>query len=229
MIGYTRPIKFILLYFYWFISSIILCMRAATVARIAGRVVSRRLDSEQEVKRLDLTGNLAGGVPSTWAGLLLNLTSLGTDSFNRLGIVIRAKHLALHFRLTQNPAAVTANNTTLVRCILLLDTMPMGAAPVFAGTTSAPMDQNNLESLRNRLQTQRYVILKDRHYRLTPGSQTALLLNWNVRLRFRTHYMANGGTYADMAQNALYFLTISNEGTNTPVLNYASRFRFTDD
>lgn len=157
---------------------------------------------------------------------LLNGVQRGDDYNQRVGRSMRVKSIELNMLITKNPASTGYER---VRVILLLDKDPDSTTitntEIFASITSQIISPRNLDN-RNRL-----VMLKDWVYTLNKdGGPQSYNEQYYRKLGFHTIYNnSNLGTIADINENALYLIVVSDTGINTPSFTYYSRLRFLDN
>lgn len=163
--------------------------------------------------------------------VLLNGCQRGDDINQRIGRSIRNKSLELRFRVAKNSAS-TASSEVVV-CMLVLATDPKGVAPTIsdiladttlAGMTISPRNLNNRKHI---------IILKRWCMPLGlvgTGGQINICKEKYKELNYHTIYDSdNLGTIADIASNALYFVSFSNTSANNPTIVMSNRIRFLDN
>lgn len=155
---------------------------------------------------------------------LLNGMAQGDTASSREGNSIRMKSYYMKYQIANNATAVNTNT----RVILVLDKQSNGAQPLVTDILAT----NTVVSPRNLDNRKRFKILYDKCHSLG----TAGPANINTEFYFKnqqTHVAyyngSNLGTIADIATNALYLLTISDQATNLPAINYYFRLRFIDN
>ncbi len=155
--------------------------------------------------------------------ILLNGAVKGDTLSTRDGRVVRLKSLQYSFFFTMNTSATSSH----VRLIFFIDKQPSGVAPIVAQL----LDTQSVVSFRNLDNRKRFVILKDFVVTLSNVGATKNAYRDHYRdLDMRTIYNdANLGTIFDIESNALYLIMFSNEATNTPTVERATRVRFIDN
>lgn len=151
---------------------------------------------------------------------LLNGVPTGDDYGNRDGRQVRFKSIELHATISAN---VAQTSPSFVRGVLVID-RDAESLPTYTDifeylTTYSPRNLNN----RNR-----FVILKDWHITLYPD-RPATQLNYYRKLDMKTVFDGTGSTYADISNNALYFVWLSNLASVAPLANGLVRLRFLDN
>lgn len=170
-----------------------------------------------EMKRVDF--NLAA-VAIAQAGLIqcLNPLSQGTTSLTRTGDTVLAKYIVIKGHQSYNNAAC------LSRFILVLDKEPDGALPAVTDVLTTA-DIGGHINLQN---SNRFVIMKDWFAEVNNVGKYYTPIEVILNLNFHCGYaLGNAGTIADIEQNSILFIQISNTaGAN---LTYRHRFAFYDN
>lgn len=114
---------------------------------------------------------------------------------------------------------------SIVRIILFVDKECDGVAPTVANvlqTTSylSPLNQNF---------SKRFVVLHDRSMALNDTGENSKPFKFYVKVPFHIHYDGTSANITDAKENQIFLLLISNESTNTPVVNWYARFKWYDN
>lgn len=173
-----------------------------------------------EKKYLDVSGTLTPVV--ALSASLLNGIAQGDTSITRDGDSVKIVSLLINFNFVMNASA----SASRIRIIILRDKQSNAAAP--AGSVILESDTNIL-SPRNIDYGKRFKVYKDFMVVVNtdfPEKAMKIVLS---KLKFHTKYIDGGATIASIATNSLYLLAMSDEGTNTPSINYYSRIRYIDN
>lgn len=193
---------------------------ASQVAKLAGTVANIIGVLNTEKKYIDQN---TAATPNT----TINYRTLaglvqGTGESNRIGHQV--KFVEIHFRscIIQDPSATN----TFVRFGILLDRQPNGGLP----QNPLPFVDNNIDTYFNPKASQRYKVLFDKKIALSSASKTCdfhvkSIINQDII----TKYTGNSGTVTDIISNNIVFFSLSNEGTNTPTIDYNVRLRYVDN
>lgn len=160
---------------------------------------------------------------------LLNGLTKGDDIGNRDGRSILMKSLNLQATVTVHASTTIGS---YVRCMVFIDKNPSGVAPTYTELLDIATITQPILAQRNLNFRKRFVILRDQLIDVSPGSGGKGLYTFNYykKLQMHTIYDASdAGDITDISNNALYFITVSNEGTNVPTVTVASRVRFLDN
>jgi len=183
----------------------------------------RRLVHQPEEKNLDVNATLD---PLT-TGVLTLLTGIsqGTDVGNRVGDVIKVTKISWMGRLALNPS-VTSFST--VRMILIRDMENDGAVPSMADMLETIGGSAAVRSPINFLNRKRFSILWDQIFVLDPNTHYSEILRGEIVLNKTVRYRGTGNTVAAAAEGAMFWLTISDESANAPVMGAYTQLQFID-
>lgn len=160
---------------------------------------------------------------------LLNGLTKGDDIGNRDGRSILMKSLNLQATIIVNASTTIGS---FVRCMVFIDKSPSGVSPTYTEILDTSTITQPILAQRNLNFRKRFVILRDQLIEVSPGSggKGLYCFNYYKKLAMHTIYDASdAGDITDISNNALYFLTVSNEGVNTPTVTLCSRVRFLDN
>lgn len=150
---------------------------------------------------------------------LVNL-SLGTGASNRIGrrIIIRSIAVNYHFAIPQ--AATNVAATDIVRCILVYDKQPNGAA-----APAASILAGNFDSYRNLDFVRRYIVLHDSTMSINASAAASVASPGVTSFRYQKHkkiyvrglnlpvyYDADVGDITDVQSGNLFLFFISQNG-----------------
>lgn len=190
------------------------------VKRIAGKVVSRRLRNEQELK-FHVVPGLSLGVDTT--GTVTDLTNIpqGTTDEYRIGDKVYLRSLRLNYQIK------AADSVNYMR------------VAVFQWTDNTTADPTPTDLLQNvatypiispwyhdRIQAGVIKVLYDKvHYLDSDDSEAIAFVKINRGLRRHVQYVGGG----PQGVNKLYLFTISDSGVvSHPTITYYTKLQFTD-
>lgn len=150
----------------------------------------------------------------------LNTIAEGSDYNQRTGISVKSSSLLLRFSVHLDPAA-TYNQ---VRLILFEDCENQGSAPT--GTDILESSTNYLSPLQHS-HGQRWKVLRDKIITLDVNGKAVVDLR--MFMKMASHYKYSGVNAGDTYNCALYLGIISDNNTNSPVVDFYSRLRFVDN
>lgn len=163
--------------------------------------------------------SLGGAVSSTGSIQLINNIAQGDDVANRDGNSILHKYIKAEFSTGQNSAATD----TFIRIVVFVDTANQGSTPAITDVLTAATP----DSLKNVDNQKRFVILRDKRYALSINGTRATMSKMYIPTNFHCRYSSTTGT--SVLQNSLYYLSISSEATNTPIVVANFRNAFYDN
>lgn len=168
----------------------------------------------------------AGGVIAPIFNQLTN-TLQGLDQNQRIGRIITLKSIQIN-GIVRSTADTGAG---YVRCILLQDTQPTGAAdPAITAiydTSVLRFHDGAPRLLDNR---SRFKVLKEWRFAIAAStsldSQSTRIIKFYRKLNIRVEYVGNTGAYGDIRRNSLHFVWGTTDTDFT--LNLMARIRFID-
>lgn len=172
-----------------------------------------------EPKFVDVSTNQ---VPTTTEVVsYLQPLSQGTSDTTRIGQKILLKDIYIRATASWN---VLAGNTHL-RWALVFDKENRGANPAWldifqTASTLSPIDEDN---------GKRFVIVRTGMVNLNLYKPRVSFKIYKKFNSIHSEYNGNAGTVADARENNLFFVSISNEGTNGPSLTIYTRVKFYDN
>lgn len=172
-----------------------------------------------ELKRFSLTNSV--NVDTTGAIVHMTAIAQGDDVDGRDGNSILAKYTTHHLQMSMNPSATG----TIIRIMLFIDTESTAGTP----PTLAQLLQTASSTISpiNSDYTQRFTVLFDDVYDLSINGDRVINHKHYNPLNFHIKYTGTAGANYD--KNQLFLFYVSNEATNTPILNYYSRTAFYDN
>jgi hypothetical protein len=166
------------------------------------------------------TQAITGGASNIY---LLNGNVQGTSQTTRVGNRATIKNIELNFNFTNT----VASN---IKCMLVIDKEPQATAFSISALLNAIGGNYLPWSLRNSVNSQRFVTIKNIELVLNPNvSATAVLKKIKKYIKCNLPVQYNGGnagTVADITANALYMVFLSDAN---PTVLWSSRLRYTDD
>jgi hypothetical protein len=146
----------------------------------------------------------------------------GTDQGQRVGNSIKLHDITITGSLYFN----SSSNQTFVRLLLIRDMENSGSLPTAAQifeTTGNPYSPLNFTN------SKRFSVLVDNFMTVDPTSNRSLIFRENVSLERHVSYRTSVATIGGAAEGTLYWVSLSNEATNTPSLTTYLQFTYTDD
>lgn len=163
----------------------------------------------------------ADNVTST--GAITSLTNIGegNDYNQRDGNSILCQSVGLRAVCKINPSATT----TWVRCMIFADNDQRGVDPAVTDI----LETASYISPLNHVVGKRFKVLYDKVMSLSINGTEAR--NFKVWIPYNRHvkYTSTAGADASAYEGNLFLLLISNEPTNTPVVSWYHRLRYTDN
>lgn len=155
--------------------------------------------------------------------VLLNGMATGNTSVTRVGQSIKAVDLQFNLSITVNSSATAS----FLRCIILRDEQPNGAAPSAANILNVG---GNFLSPRNVGYNNRFHVFYDELFAVCLNGPQNKVISFIKPFGFHTNYnTGSAGDITDITKNSLYLVLLSNESTNGVVVSYYSRFSFLDN
>lgn len=205
--------------------------RVRAIARHEAKSV---LEEESETKYVDTVVASAAVISSTptagYTGMRVSAISQGPDLFNRLGDSVRCVSLLVRWHAALSAAAVTAQGTSYLRLIVLVDRAASGSVPpAFQGVTESPYTNNGpLASPPSVPMHPRYAILRDKMIKLGWGSNSVSAGRMYMKLKYKTHFAGSSSSDANIGLNPIYVIPLSSDATNGPTCTIYARLRFMD-
>lgn len=181
------------------------------------------------VEYKDLVHN-DGGVPitpSTTGDIRaiggININS-GTGSNQRTGRSVKLTSWYARFFINFNSAAASTN----LRIMLVKDNQVNQALPAISDV----LEDVSVLGLMNRDNGKRFKVLFDKTYSANSfitSQQERRHFTKYKKLNMHVKYDGTGGGIADITDNELYLICISDEVTNTPSIFYRARVKYVDN
>jgi len=193
---------------------------AGAVGQIAKTVSDVYKLVNAEAKYVDATGS---GTQSSTLGInYLTAIGAGTTDQTRNGNSILGKDLQIHYTISMNSSATN----TFFRIMIICDKQQDGADPT-AGSILA--DPTKINSLLNKDFTLRFVNMKDITIPLSTSGNSSASGKIYLKVPWHIYYDGTGSTVSQFKENQIFLVMLSNEATNTPTINWYSRFNFYDN
>jgi hypothetical protein len=187
-------------------------------------VASLRKLLNTELKFIDII-NTAQSVGTTYSLFLMNGLTQGATVNEREGDTVKFSRLQNNVRFSINPSSVLG--FVCVRALVVIDHQPNGAvftASVLMGSTT------NILSPINNTWCKRFTILSDEIITLSLNGPETFVWRHVQNLNLHTEYgLGNAGTIADISNNSLYFVIVSDDNTNMPTYDYWFRLQYVDN
>ena len=151
--------------------------------------------------------------------VLLNGVATGTDYNTRIGREVTMTSYYNRLFISD------ITNVQLVRCMLVYDKQPIGALPAITDI----LQYNNANSPNNLNNRDRFVVVSDKVYTISPQGTEIRFAKKYKKLRTVTTYNNTGAGIADIATGALYFVAFAFNNVATTTLSGYSRVRFVDN
>lgn len=175
-----------------------------------------------EVKYLDTTVSAAAITNSVSSfSQALNSIIEGDEYNNRNGRSILNRSISVNWSCIMHASATN----TYVRLVLACDKKPDVGTVNYGSVYGS--SSNYLTQINKAEDGDRFVILKDILIKLSTAECTNQYGKIYVDLK-GTHTIFDASS-ADTEKNRYFIVAISDQPTNTPTLNFVSRFRFTDN
>lgn len=191
------------------------------VARRALRMV-RQIKKGIE-RKLIQTVETNSNIGSTPTRTLISGVTRGDSAVERDGSQITMVNIRFKALLKKHASATNTN----VRLMLVQDSQTNGANFATADLLSDTSADDCLVSTRNLDNMKRFRVLMDRLYHLNDTSPSAYITYYKD-LKIKCRYSGNAGTIADINDNSIFLVEMSDEATNTPTITYHCNIRFVD-
>ncbi len=190
---------------------------AMSVAKRAMYGVNK-MKRNQELKFIDTSNTVS--INSTGTVTPLTLSAQGNTTTQRVGLNISLK--SLHFRIAVNlNASATFSN---LRWILFRAKQTDGVVP----SVNDVLQSVQYDSPADNTNRADYWFIKEGIIALD-AAHVLVGRKYFRKLNIKVQYSGSTAVEASIKSNAIYLLLLSDEGTNTPAVDYYSRIRFTDD
>lgn len=163
---------------------------------------------------------------STPTVVVLYSPTPGSASTQRLGLNTSMNSFYLNAHIVKAEAATT----TSCRLMVIWDRNPSGATPAANSILDTSVIPAALVAPVNLAFSNRFKILIDERFVITADNGAVYVqryLNLNHDM-YTTKFKGSAGTVADIESGGLFIMTMSDEGTNTPVSQVSTRVRFVD-
>ncbi len=185
--------------------------------------IKKNLNVENKEFNIELiAATIVGG-----SGAIQQLTNIrqGDTTFSRDGSQCKVTSVQGRGIIQHNPLAID----TVVRLLLVLDRQTNQAIYM---TSDLLLDTALIESLispYNLDNKSRFKVLWDRTFTLSQNSKTVTAFKFYKKLDLLLRFDGNTPSIADLTQNSLSLVRISNENDNPPQFDLITRVRFVDN
>lgn len=199
----------------------------STVARAVLPVISA---INTEAKYLDTPGAVTTATLA--APYIVNLTSMsqGLTDNNRIGNSVLLRDVAINIRLIQIPTATSKFKNFAIRFLMFVDKMQNGSPPSLGNIME---NTASILSKTNKDFTDRYVILHDKVYTMTPTNENSEYRvddKFYNKLEFHARYLGPSAGSGDQGPNAVYVMYWPDNVTSGDVnVGGYARLNFTDN
>lgn len=142
----------------------------------------------------------------------------GIANNHRIGNNIRVIGIDIRALIFRNTGA----STTILRCIILRDKQQVADSKDAVTTVLSTANPLSPFSTAN---AGRYAVLRDRSFILTAADDIKIW-HWKIKLNIVQRY--NGSLSTDIQKNGFIILTVSNQTSFPPIIEYVSRMIYTD-
>ncbi len=159
--------------------------------------------------------------------VITQLTNIGQGdtTITRDGSQIKMIGFELNYFITRS----ASSDFTIVRVMVVLDKQTNQAIYTAADLLADVTAQDNVIAPRNLNNKKRFTVLYDRKHSIGSGGAGSIVVKKYFKKEIMFRYDANTPSIADMTQNSLSMLCVSNEVTNDPGLTLHARVRFVDN
>ena len=190
--------------------------RKGALARYVKRVINKQ--SERKFASVNASSGVVGNAPSTAYAHLSGIAQ-GDGAASRDGNEIRLKSIQIKYNLVMNASATA----TTVRVVLVrMKSTISDTAPDWNDI----FEDDSTVSMKDHRLAQRFTILYDRTHCLSSGGPQIVARQYYKRCDYKVKF--NGTAANDVESGPVYLFACSNEATNTPTINYATRVSYTD-
>lgn len=160
-------------------------------------------------------------VPISSSGAMTNLVQIGSgdQSNQRTGNSVLIRNHLFRLRVTKNASAAT----TIFRYMIIQDTQQISDSSPSVGDV---LDTVDVDSPLNLANSGRFKVLVNKTLMLHANSP---MYHKETYKSMYLHIKFNGTAPTDIQKNGLYLLTISDQPTNTPLIDLWSRLGYRDN
>ncbi len=192
----------------------------AKKALIMARGVKRLLNVEIKFFDTQLVSAMNNSITITQ---LTNIPQ-GDTGITRDGSQCKMLGLAFDYFIAVHASAVS----TICRVMVVVDKQTNQAIYDDSDLLEDTSSVDSIVSPRNLDNKHRFTILYDKRHNLSAANATVHVKTY-IKKDLLLRYDASTPSIADLTQNSLSFLMVSNESTNTPTIASFSRVRFVDN
>lgn len=149
----------------------------------------------------------------------------GLTTNDRDGSQVKATSIQLKYTISQHASATL----TSFRVLLVIDKQTNQAVFTTADLLQNVTNIQSVVSFRNLDNMHRFNVIYDKVHVLSSNGSHMQQGYFAKSLQLLLRYDADAGTIADLTQNSITMVVISNEPTNTPTMSAAIRIKFVDN
>lgn len=192
----------------------------ATRALIKVNKLQRQFKPEVKSKLVNATGL---GIPLTGQTLTVTDIAESVTSVGRTGLAITGKSLSLTYNITKN----VSPPHSFARIIIFKDRQQVADTnPDLSDVLHSIASNVAITSFHSEVALKRFQILYDRTHLLT---STAPVVTATKHINLKgLDIRYNGSSSSDIQKNGLFIAFIGDEISTVPLMNFSSRFRYTD-
>ncbi len=195
----------------------------------AGKLALRKVNNLMnniEKKRLEQDVSTT----STTTALIsaLNLVAVGDTGITRTGNVITLENVLLNYSIRMN----TSDDFVNMRVMIVQDNQVDGAIFAIGDLLSFTSSEKAITSPYNLDGALRFKVLYDRQHSFNQGARPNGTFKVWKKLGgakgLKIRYNGTSATIGGVLNKGIFLVHISDEATNSPVITYQTRVRFTD-
>ncbi len=195
-------------------------------SKSAGKLALKKVNkilSTRELKKLELDVSTT----STETALInpMNLVATGDSGIEREGNVISLENFLCNYSIRMN----TSDDFCNVRVMVIQDNQVDGAAPSIGDILQYTGSEKIITSPLNLDGALRFKKLYDRVHSFNQGAKPNGAWKYYRNLGgIKMRYKGTTASISNVLNKALFFIHVSDETTNAPVITYQTRVRFSD-
>lgn len=181
----------------------------------------KKVIRQEEKKNVDVA---YGPTAQSTTEAVTHLTPIaqGTTHNQRVGLKVTANYLQMRFTCRGNATAIQQS----MRIVIVADMQNEGAAPAWTDIFQSASYLSPRQLISQP--ANRWKVLMDKTVSMDTNGATGVV-NFNKFIKLKHIIKYSGTNSTDESDGNIWILSISDQATNTPTLQYYSRFRFTDD
>lgn len=171
-----------------------------------------------------LTSPLVSPITAAGSVSCLNQINAGTGVNQRIGTQVTIRNVSYRFEVDL-PTTVANQVPTSGRVILLWDKQSNGALPIYLNIFNVA----NYLSFMNPSAAQRFTILRNQQFSLSPNGDQTLFFEGFCRINMKCTYNSSGGSIPNSGALLLVFIADQTAAINQPTLSGCWRVRYLDN